>query len=100
MVLARQIHSVLDPIAQSRRTTAVVETAQGGRYVASSEPSLSVAQRGALRSGETAASGSGHAEVTAVRAARAAGERPVEVAASRPICPACQAVLRSWGVRF
>ena len=97
---ASQVHSILDPIAQARRTTAVVETASGRQFVASSRSTLSPAQRAALRSSETAARGQGHAEVTAVRAAQQAGETPVSVAASRSVCPACEILLRAWRVRF
>jgi RHS repeat-associated protein len=90
---ANEVHRALDPIAQSRRTTAAVRAvAPDGTEViiiASSERSLSRAQQAALQAGEVAARGEGHAEVTAINAAREMGLRPVEVAASRPICTAC-----------
>ena len=97
---ASKVHEVLDPIAQARRTTAVVETAQGGRFVASSENRLSPAQRAALGPGETAATEPGHAEVTAFNAAEAAGQTPVRVGASRPVCEACQRELTARGVDY
>ncbi len=97
-VRATDIHSALDPIAQSMRTTAVVDTAEGGRFVASSENSLSRGQQAAMQAGETAATGPGHAEMTAVRAAEAAGQTPVAVGASRPICEECMAQLRDRGI--
>ena len=94
---------MLDPVAQGMRTTAVIETASGGRFVASSEKLLSPAQRASLRAGEQAVRGGSvkaHAEVNGVRAAQAAGQRPIAVGASRPICPECQSFLSGMGIRF
>jgi RHS repeat-associated protein len=97
----RDIHNALDPIAQSRRTTAIVEAVDSSgnvtRIVASSENSLSAAQRAALRPGEVAATGPGHAEVTALNAAQQMGLTPVNVGASRPICPSCAGAIQNAG---
>jgi RHS repeat-associated protein len=98
---AEQLHDALDPIAQSRRTTAVVEAVDASgnvtHIVASSENSLSAAQRAALGPGEVAARGPGHAEVTALNAAQQMGLTPVNVAASRPICANCAQAINNAG---
>ncbi|MGY4397339.1 RHS repeat-associated protein [Sphingomonas sp. UYAg733] len=97
---AAQVHSVLDPVAQTRRTTAVLDTAKG-RIVAGGGRDLTPAQRAALRPGETAARAPGaHAEATALRQAAASGATPRSLAASRPICSSCAAEIRSNGGRL
>lgn len=97
---AERVHDAFDPIAQNRRITAVVETAEGVQFVASSDNRLSPAQRAMLEPGETAATGPGHAEITAVNAAEAAGQTPVRVGASRPVCETCQSQLTARGVDY
>lgn len=96
-----QIHDALDPIAQSRRTTAIVEAVDSSgnvtRIVASSENALSPAQRAALQPGEVAARGPGHAEVTALNHAQQMGLTPTNVAASRPICSGCAQAINNAG---
>jgi len=97
---AAEVHSVLDPIAQSRRTTAVLDTS-GDRIIAGGGRDLTQAQRAALRSGETGARAPGaHAEVTALRHATASGVTPRSLTATRPICPACAAEIRNNGGRL
>lgn len=97
---AGQIHSVLDPIARSRRTTAVLVTNRG-RFVAGGARDLTPTQRAALRSGEMAATNPGtHAEVTALRQAASNGATPRGLAASRRICPTCAAEIRNSGGRL
>ena len=86
---AKEIHSILDPIAQSKRTTAIVETAEGQNLVSSSAQSLTPAQRAALGPNEIAVSGQGHAEVTGLNAAKNMNLTPTNVAASRRICTNC-----------
>jgi RHS repeat-associated protein len=97
---ANTIHGALDPIAQSMRTTAVVQTADGATFVGSSQKLLSPAQRALLQPGEVAAQGAGHAEMTAVRAAEAAGQTPVAVGVSRTPCAACAAELAKKGIKY
>jgi hypothetical protein len=100
---AAEIHGALDPIAQSMRTTAVasVTDAKGASsvLVGSSNTTLAPAQRAVLGAGETAVRGAGHAEVTVVNAAKAQGMSVDAVAASRPICPTCQQVIKDAGGR-
>jgi hypothetical protein len=94
---ANEIHSVLDPIAQNSRTTAVLET-NGGRVVAGGARDLSPPQHAALRPGETAARAAGqHAEITAVQHAQAAGLTPRAIATSRPFCSDCETALKDLG---
>jgi RHS repeat-associated protein len=96
---ANQLHAVLDPIAQSRRTTAVLET-NSGRIVAGGGRDLTPAQRGALQAGETSARAPGaHAEVTALRQAAASGAAPRNLATTRPICTNCAAAIQASGGR-
>jgi hypothetical protein len=80
------------------RTTAVTETKEGVTYVGSSENALSKAQKAALKPGEVAAEGPGHAEVTTINAAKQAGHTPTATAASRPICPSCAQTIKQEGV--
>lgn len=79
-------------------TIAVTETKEGISVVSSSESALRPAVRAALKEGEVAAKGAGHAEVTGVRVARNMGLTPTGVAASRGICPSCAQFLRDVGV--
>jgi hypothetical protein len=95
---AKEIHSVLDPRAQRARTTAVAETTEGTRVVGSSTRRLTPAQRATLQANEIEGIGTGHAEVTAINAARQQGLTPTGVAASRPICPNCAEALDIQGV--
>ena len=96
---ADEMHQVLDPHAQRRRTTAVTETTDGTRVISSSERRLSPAQRRALRPGEVEGVGPGHAEVTGVNAAKGMGKTPTGTAASRPICTDCASFLEAENVK-
>jgi RHS repeat-associated protein len=99
---AGEIHAALDDaFAIGKRTTAVadVTNADGtaSTVVASSRASLAPAQRAALREGEVALSGKGgvHAEQKITGWAERNGARINAIAASRTICPSCQAVIRT-----
>jgi RHS repeat-associated protein len=97
---ASEIHSALDDvIAQGMRTTAVadVTNADGtaSRVVASSEKNLAPVQKAALREGETAVSGKGHAEQKIAGWAERNGAKINAIAASRPICTSCQTLIRT-----
>jgi RHS repeat-associated protein len=98
---ANEIHGKLDPIAQTKRTTAVasVTDANGNSSirVGSSANTLTPAQRAALLPGETPVSGPGHAEVTVINAAQNLGMQVNAVAASRPICPDCAQAIQAAG---
>jgi RHS repeat-associated protein len=94
---ANEIHSVLSPIAQDMRTTAVLET-DTVRVVAAGGRDLSPAQRALLGPGEVAAKLPGaHAEVTALQHAAENGLTPQALGVTRDICPACQAAIRASG---
>ena len=94
---AAQIHGVLDPIAQARRTTAVLQT-NAGRIIAGGARDLSPAQRALLTSGEIAARLPGaHAEVTALSAAKQLGLTPNEMAVTWTICPQCASAIEASG---
>lgn len=90
---AEEIHGALDSIAQRMRTTAVAATEEGISVVGSSERSLSASQKAMLGPNEIAATGPGHAEVTAVNAAKELGLTPTAVGASRQVCDDCQKYL-------
>jgi hypothetical protein len=92
---ANELHSVLDPQAQRRRTTAVTETAEGVRVVSSSRKRLEPAQRAQLASDEVEGKGTGHAEATGIQAAKSMGLTPTGTAASRPICPSCAETMKN-----
>jgi RHS repeat-associated protein len=100
--LARRVsalHSVLDPLAANRRTTAMVSTAQGAQVAAAGGRDLSPAQRAvAMGMGADVAKANGlHAEVTALGEALANGLTPAMLVASRPFCPACRAAISASG---
>lgn len=95
---ASEIHKAVPAATQSRTTISVTSTVEGINVVASSEKTLRPAQRAMLQEGEVAATGVGHAEVTGVNAAKEMGLTPLETAASRPICEACQNFLKQVGV--
>jgi RHS repeat-associated protein len=101
---AKEIHSALPEATQRRTTTAVAEVTNpdGTKQilVASSEKNLRPAQRAALRPGEVAVSGKGHAEQTIIDAAKKSGQTVDAVAASRPICSSCATRIWSVGARW
>jgi len=92
-----EVHGALDPIAQTRRTTAALGTREGTTVIGGGVRDLSPSQRALLEEGEMMAGGPGHAEVTTVLGARGAGLTPQEIATSWDICPACQIFLRNEG---
>ncbi len=98
-----EIHGVLDPIAQSMRTTAVadVTNADGtiSTLVSSSRNTLAPAQRAVLQPGETAVAGAGHAEETILNAAQQNGQTVNTMGVSRTPCPTCQQKLDQAGVQ-
>ena len=100
---AKAIHGALPEATQRRTTTAVAEvTNRDGTkqiLVASSEKNLRPSQRAALRPGEVAVSGTGHAEQTIINAAKESGQKVEAVAASRPICSSCATGIRAAGAR-
>lgn len=94
---AEGVHSVLHPIAQKQRTTAVLRT-NGKDIVAGGALDLTPAQRAVLRPGEVAAKLRGaHAEVTALAHAKAGGLAPKALAVTRAICPRCAAAIEAVG---
>jgi hypothetical protein len=98
---AKEIHSTLDPFPYRMNTTAVASatTSEGNSVtlVASNEDKLRPVQRAALKPGEIAVTGKGHAEVTILNYASANGMRVNEVAASRPICAGCAVAIDNAG---
>jgi hypothetical protein len=102
VVRAGEIHSVLDPIAQTSRTTAVLgTTTREGLAIdvlAGGVRDLSPAQRALAASGDVLARLPGeHAEITALKAASEAGLIPRAIASTWDICPACRAALEESG---
>jgi RHS repeat-associated protein len=95
---AQKINGVLDPIAASMRTTAVLRTSTGD-IVAGGGKDLTKAQIAALRSGESAANPmpGAHAEIKAIQTALSNGSTPQSIGVSRPICAQCQAYIQSQG---
>ncbi len=99
---ADEVHSALDPIARSRRTTSVLRTeGDGGRTVdvlAGGARDLGPSQRALAKPGEVLARAPGeHAEITALRAAMERGLKPRAIAATRDFCPACRTALERSG---
>lgn len=97
---AKRVHGALDPIAQSQRTTAVLQTS-GGNIVAGGAHDLTPAQRALLGPGEVAVKLPGaHAEVTALLHAKATGLTPEAMAVTRAICAQCAAAIEATGGRL
>jgi RHS repeat-associated protein len=95
---AGKVHSVLDPIAARSRTTAVMETLEGTRIVASGGRDLTPAQRAALEAGEIAGKQRGaHAEVTAIDKDSQLALSPSALVATRDFCPACSKAIEDIG---
>lgn len=98
---AHEIHDAVAQVTRDKTTIAVarVEDAEGKieTWVASSEAKLRPVQQSLLSGKEQAIQGAGHAEQTIVNAVKATGRRLHEIAASRPICPACADAIRSIG---
>jgi RHS repeat-associated protein len=98
---AKEIHSALPEATQNRTTTAVAEVTNPDgtvtKLVGSSEKRLRPAQRGMLSKGEVAVAGEGHAEATVINSAQSSGQQVNRVAASRPICPECEEVIKNAG---
>jgi hypothetical protein len=99
--LASNVNKAFSIGGQGRRTAAAIVATDGQNtfnIVASSSKYLTRAQQAVAQgSGAIYAKGLGHAEVTAIRYAQARGWTVVEVAASRPICPDCFAVVKRAG---
>jgi RHS repeat-associated protein len=92
------VHGALDPIAAGRRTTAVLDTAEGTRVLAAGGRDLSPAQRALMTHGEVAAKLPGaHAEVTALRHAAQNRLTPTQMVTSRIICPSCRVAIEQSG---
>jgi tRNA(Arg) A34 adenosine deaminase TadA len=88
---------VLDPIAQTQRTTAILRT-NAGDIVAGGARDLVPAQRALLGPGEIAARLPGaHAELTVIQAAQKAGLSPEAMAVTRAICPQCASAIEASG---
>ena len=95
---ADELTGALDPIAQTRRTSAVMSTREGADVLAGGGVDLSPAQRALAQGGDVLGRMRGaHAEITAMDAAGKAGLTPWQMAVSRPICPACQAAIEGSG---
>jgi len=69
------------------------------RLVGSSRHTLNPAQRAALKPDEIPVSGSGHAEVTVLDAARRKGQIVKAVATSRPMCARCKKAVEAAGAK-
>lgn len=95
---AQAIHEVLDPIAQARRTTAVLRT-NTCDIAAGGVRDLTPAQRAVAQSvdASTAALPGAHAEVTAIKNAQQNGQLPQFLETTTNICPDCAAFIESTG---
>jgi hypothetical protein len=95
---AAEIHGTLDPIAQTKRTTAVLGTREGTTVIGGGVRDLSPAQRALVRNGELLTRQPGaHAEVTVVNGAQNAQLTPQSIVTTTDICTACQQFLERHG---
>jgi hypothetical protein len=93
-----EIHGALHPIARSQRTTAILETTNGTRIVASGGRDLTPAQKTLLEPGDVAAKlPRAHAELTALAHAAQNGLLPARITASRPFCQECIRAIEAAG---
>jgi len=98
--LARECHSTLDRIAQTMRTTAVLET-DAGRIIAGGGRDLKPIQRALLNEEDFAAKlPRAHAEITALEYASKNGMRPQALAVTGKICPDCVTAIEKSGGRL
>jgi hypothetical protein len=94
----KALQGAVDPIAQTRRTAAILSTQEGVDILASGGRDLDSVQRALANEGEILARLPGaHAEITALDAASKAGLTPAEMVVSRAICSACQAAIEGSG---
>ena len=77
----------------------LTEEGKVDKLVASSEATLRPAQRAALKADEIADSGKAgvHAKVKNINAAKKMGGKPLNIAASRPICEGCAQAIDDAG---
>ena len=96
---ANDIHAVLDSIAQTQRTTAVLQTEQGVMIVGGGARDLTPAQRALADSLSLSPSTlpGEYAEITVIQDSINRGLTPVELAVTRPICDACATYIQSTG---
>jgi hypothetical protein len=93
-----ELHGTLDRIAQTQRTTAILETSDGTRIVASGGRDLTPAQKALLGPADVAAKLPGaHAELTALEHAIQKGLWPTQITVSRPFCPECIKAIEAAG---
>jgi RHS repeat-associated protein len=103
---ADALHGRLGRIAGEMQATAVLEAeaADGTLYTIAGSSVKGIfpkAQRSGLLLGEIAASGEGHAEVTAINSAIERGLTPKRIGVSgQPICKDCRALLTALGIEF
>jgi RHS repeat-associated protein len=101
-----EVHSILDPIAQEMRTTAVIQArTPSGELVdvvsGGAQRDLSPAQRAALKPGEVAAKLPGaDAEMTGLHHITGEGWEPVAGDLSRDACPICRYWIEESGGIF
>jgi RHS repeat-associated protein len=96
-----EVHGVLDPIAQGKRTTSLLRTDAGDIVAGGAKRDLTPAQRAALKQGETSAKAPGvHAELTALGKAKAMGAKPESLVVTRPICANCASGIEDSGGRL
>lgn len=97
---ADDLSGMLDPIAQTRRTSAVLATKEGPDVLASGGRDLSGVQKSSAGSNEIIARNAPglHAEPTALLHAAQNGLTPDAIAASRNFCSTCVGILEESGV--
>ncbi|MDJ4475795.1 hypothetical protein LD950_24245, partial [Salmonella enterica] len=93
--LVVEAHSLLDPVAQRFKTTAIGINAEGGYYISSSDKNVPRVQREWAESkGIEVVKGTGHAEETIMN------NKPdvKHIDASRPVCLDCEQMMKTHGV--
>lgn len=104
---ADEIHSVLDPIAQGKRTTSVISALDSDgnlvNVVSASGRGLSKSQVAMLEDGEFVAPSLGrgsHAEMNALAYIQEQGWTPIAGGASRNVCMSCAGGLADSGAQL
>ena len=93
--LVEEAHSLLDPISQNMKTTAIGANTAGDLFIASSVRAVPTPQQAyAISNNISIVNGVGHAEATLINS----GNSIVHVEASRPICLDCENLMNQNGV--
>jgi len=98
-IRAKEIHEAIKhQFTKDKTTTAVLNTEQEAVIVGTNELRLRKEQREILFENEIEATGFGHAEVKVIQKAEELNLTATEIGVSRPICEACEIVVKEKNI--